>query len=148
MEFSLYDHQRVLALDLRFLTGLAGRALPLVMGVPGEGVSVLGGLEEVEVSFLMDEAMGRVHGEFLGDAAPTDVMTFLHGEILISTETAVRQAGEYGTVPLREVALYLIHGLLHLHGHEDGTAAGFERMRELQEGVLEAVWEGGGVVGN
>lgn len=139
-EFSLYDHQQALALDLTRLTELAVAACPLVIAVPGPEVPVLPELAEVEVSFINDKAIARVHAEFLEDPTPTDVITFAHGEILISTGTALRQAAEYGQNPVRETALYLIHGLLHLNGHEDSTAAGFARMKQLQEGILDQVW--------
>ncbi len=142
-EFNLYDHQQTLPLDLLQLTALAAAAWPLVMAAPGPEVAVLPDLVEVEISFITDEAIARVHAEFLEDPTPTDVITFAHGEILISTETAVRQAADYGQDPVRETALYLIHGLLHLNGHEDESEEGFARMKELQEGILEQVWPEG-----
>ena len=84
--------------------------------------------------------LARAHADFLGDPTPTDVITFQHGEILISTETAIRQAAEHSHPPLRECALYLIHGLLHLHGHEDHEPAEAEAMKETQERILDRVW--------
>ncbi len=138
--FSLYDHQQILALDLSRLTELAAGAWPMVMAEAGPQRPVLPHLEEVEVSFITDEAIARVHAEFLDDPTPTDVITFAHGEILISTDTAVRQAAEHGQAPEREVALYLIHGMLHLNGHEDDSETGFATMKRLQEGVLDQVW--------
>lgn len=139
-EFSLYDHQTTLQLDLFRLTELAQAAWPKVIAVPGPEVPVLPGLMEVEVSFVTDEAIAKVHAEFLDDPTPTDVITFAHGEILISTETAIRQAADHGQAQEREVALYLIHGLLHLNGHEDESEAGFLMMKRLQEGILDSVW--------
>lgn len=139
-EFSLYDHQSAVALDLESLTQLALAAWPLVMERPGPEGGVLGDLAEVEISFITDEAIAEVHGRFLEDPTPTDVITFEHGEILISTETAVRQAADAGWEPRRESALYLVHGLLHLNGHEDATEEGFQRMKFLQESILDQVW--------
>ncbi len=139
-EFSLYDHQTTLPLDLFRLTELAQAAWPLVIAEPGPEVPVLPGLMEVEISFITDEAIAKVHAEFLEDPTPTDVITFAHGEILISTETAIRQAADHGQAPEREVALYLIHGLLHLNGHEDESETGFLMMKRLQEGILNSVW--------
>lgn len=139
-EFSLYDHQQQLALDLPRLSTLAEAAWPLVIAVPGPEEPVLPDLMEVEVSFITDDAIAKVHGEFLDDPTPTDVITFAHGEILISTETAIRQAADHGMSPERELALYLIHGLLHLNGHEDESETGFAIMKRLQEGILDQVW--------
>jgi len=139
-EFSLYDHQAALPLDLPHLTALATAAWPLVLARTGPEEPVLADLLEVEVSFLTDEAIAKVHAGFLKDPTPTDVITFAHGEILISTETAIRQAADHGQAPEREVALYLIHGLLHLNGHEDESEDGFAMMKQLQEAILNQVW--------
>ena len=139
-EFSLYDHQQRLALHLPRLTALAEAAWPLVMETPGPEEPVLPDLMEVEVSFITDEAIAKVHAEFLDDPTPTDVITFAHGEILISTETAIHQSADHGMAPEREAALYLIHGLLHLNGHEDESETGFATMKRLQERILDQVW--------
>lgn len=136
----LYDHQSVLPLDMERLLQAAADAMPLVMDHPGPHESVLDDLEEVEVSFITDAEIARAHAEFLNDPAPTDVITFQHGEILISTETAVRQAADNAQAPQRECALYIIHGLLHLHGHDDHTADEAAAMRGIQERILESVW--------
>ena len=139
-DIQLYDHQECLTLDLPALENVARAALPAILASPGPENPSLPDLLEIEVSFITDEMIARVHGEFLADPTPTDVITFAHGEILISTETALRQAGEHGQVPAREVALYLIHGLLHLNGHEDKTEKGFHNMKRLQEKILDEVW--------
>lgn len=139
-ELELHDHQSALALDLPRLTAAARAALPLVLSAPGTEPPALPSLENVEVSFLDDAAIARVHADFLDDPTPTDVITFDHGEILISTDTAVRQAAEFGEKPERETALYLVHGLLHLNGHEDHTDSGAAGMRRLQEEILDQVW--------
>lgn len=138
----LYDHQSALALDLERLEQLARAALPEVLAAPGTQPPALPELETVEVSFIDDPAIARVHADFLNDPTPTDVITFEHGEILISTETAIRQAAEHGQTPERETALYLIHGLLHLNGHEDLSETGAARMKRLQEEILNRVWPG------
>ncbi len=140
LSLDLYDHQDALPLDLARLFQAATDALPLVLQNAGPHPAVLGELEEVEVSFIDDAAIAAVHGEFMDDATPTDVITFDHGEILISTETAIRQATEGGHRPERECALYLIHGLLHLNGHEDHAPEEFATMKEIQESILERVW--------
>lgn len=136
----LHNHQNHLEVDLAALQERACQALPLVLERPGLGPAVLPALETVEVSLIPDDVICRVHGQFLDDPSPTDVITFDHGEILISSETAVRQAAEHGQLPERELTLYLIHGLLHLHGHEDQTEAGYAAMCRMQEEILQAVW--------
>jgi probable rRNA maturation factor len=66
------------------------------------------------------------------------VLTFQHGEILISAETARRQARTFGNSLARELRLYVVHGLLHLHGLDDRSEADARRMKATQEKILAA----------
>ena len=136
-EIVFADHSgRSHALDLDWLTRLARRALPHVIRRQTED-SVLDNLSEIEISLVDDPTIARVHADFMDLADPTDVITFHHGEILISTDTAGRQAPDYGRSLRDEVALYVIHGLLHLAGFEDKSPAEFDRMARTQEAVLQ-----------
>ncbi|RYD38153.1 MAG: rRNA maturation RNase YbeY [Verrucomicrobiaceae bacterium] len=139
-ELQLFNHQDALDLDLDRLEAAGRAALSEVLKSPGPEEPALPRLPEIEITFVDDAVISRVHAEFLDDPTPTDVITFEHGEILISTETALRQAPEHGQPPLRETALYLIHGLLHLNGHEDHTETGRGTMQRLQETILDQVW--------
>ncbi len=69
-------------------------------------------------------------------AGATDVITFEHGEIIISAETADRYAREHGQRIEHEIGLYIVHGILHLNGYDDLEEPAAARMREKQEGVL------------
>ena len=80
--------------------------------------------------------MSRLHRQFLGQKGPTDVLTFQHGEIFVSVEMAKRQARAFGNSLLRELQLYIVHGLLHLHGFDDRTQPGARRMKKAQEEIL------------
>ena len=106
----------------------------------GEG-SPLGGLEVVEVALVDDETSARVHQDFMSIPGETDVITFDHGEIVIGIEVAWRQAGEFGEPEWREVFRYLVHGLLHLAGHEDAEDADREVMETAQEALVAEFWE-------
>ena len=77
-----------------------------------------------------------VHSRFMQIAGPTDVITIEHGEILISAETAKNQARAYSQKLQDELALYIIHGLLHLAGFDDVKPADAAKMRRLQERLL------------
>lgn len=125
------------ALDTARLARLWQRAAAAVLRLaPGPLGSSLAALDEVALVLLDDERITAVHAEFLADPTPTDVITFHHGEILISVETAVRVAPEEGNDPFAEVLLYGIHGLVHLHGHDDRDPAGRAAMERIQRGVL------------
>ncbi len=134
------DHQDAVPVDLVRLGEVSNKALPLCVERSAEGGGVLAGLGLVEVAVVSDAAIAAVHAEFLGDPAPTDVITFDHGEIVVSADTAAVRAPEFGHPVDRELALYVIHGLLHLAGFGDREGEEFERMREMQEEVLTNVW--------
>lgn len=96
--------------------------------------------ECVEVALVDDETSARVHEQFMGIEGETDVITFHHGEIVIGVEVAVRQAAENGEPLLRELFRYIVHGLLHLAGHEDEDPADRTRMEEAQEALVLELW--------
>ena len=83
--------------------------------------------------------MALLHRKFLGQSGPTDVLTFQHGEIFISVETARRHARAFGNSLLRELKLYIVHGLLHLHGFDDQTPSEAHKMKAAQEKILGSV---------
>jgi len=85
---------------------------------------------------MSDRRMALLHRKFLGQSGPTDVLTFQHGEIFISVDTARRHACEFGDSLLRELKLYIVHGLLHLHGFDDQTPSEARKMKAAQERIL------------
>ncbi len=136
MEISLHNRQRKLRFAIDWLRRLAADAAPRCLRVPARPGAPLATLAEVEVTFVSDAAIARVHRDFMNIPGATDVITFDHGEIIISTETARDNAALYGRTLDQELALYIVHGLLHLNGYEDKEPADFERMRQTQERVL------------
>jgi probable rRNA maturation factor len=58
------------------------------------------------------------------------------GDVVISVETAVRQAHARGWELGEELALLLVHGTLHLMGHEDDTEDGSNQMRAIETSLL------------
>jgi probable rRNA maturation factor len=95
----------------------------------------------VEISIVSDKEIARVHGEFLDDPTPTDVITFHHGEIIISADTAERQGREHKHPFDHELALYLIHGLLHLAGWDDHEKTEAREMAKRQQSILRNALE-------
>lgn len=92
--------------------------------------------EEINVLFVSDARIAQIHRDFMSVEGPTDVITFHHGEIIISVETAERQADKFSTSFERELQLYFVHGLLHLAGLDDVTGSGFQKMAETQEKIV------------
>jgi probable rRNA maturation factor len=69
----------------------------------------------------------------------TDVITFEHGEIVISAETARAYAREHQHSVEHEIALYIVHGLLHLNGYDDTTPEAKREMFRVQDEVWACV---------
>ncbi|MEZ7919566.1 MAG: rRNA maturation RNase YbeY [Akkermansiaceae bacterium] len=101
------------------------------------GIGKIAMLEVMEFTFLNDVTMAEVHRDFLSDETPTDVITFEHGEILIGIEVAKRQGLQFEQDFLRELALYGIHGMLHLSGFDDRTPDEAKGMKIRQEELLD-----------
>ncbi|MEM7600253.1 MAG: rRNA maturation RNase YbeY, partial [Verrucomicrobiota bacterium] len=117
----LFDHTEELRVDLEWLKKMAALAMPHCLEAKGTEKPVLPELEVVEVSLISDEEIARVHGEFMDDPTATDVITFHHGEVLVSIDTAERVGPEHQHTTVVEALLYVIHGFLHLNGHTDSS---------------------------
>lgn len=107
----------------------------------GEGIQTAA----VILAFVTDEHIHRLNRQFLQHDEPTDVLTFpysppansrLEGEIVISYDTAQREATERGHAAEAELVLYVIHGCLHLCGYDDTTPAAATAMRERERHYL------------
>ena len=131
----VYNRQRKLTLERGPLETFARRALPLCIQAGGMGLT---SLVVVEIVLVSDHTIRKLHRRFLKIDRPTDVITFQHGEIFISVETAKRQAATHQTSLDSELRLYLVHGLLHLQGFDDHEPAERRRMGVLQEKIAAA----------
>ncbi len=138
----IYPHVDCPDLSLALLRKQTVEALPLCLACPGSEVPLLGDLDEVEINLTSDETIARVHEEFMGDPTPTDVITFHHGEIFVSVETAEREARNHGNSVAEEILLYIIHGLLHLNGHTDLAELDRIQMTREQERILRNILDG------
>jgi probable rRNA maturation factor len=133
------NRQRATAVNLSALRDFARRALSECLKLPGRKPEALGRLDEVSVIVISDRRMAELHKRFLQEPGPTDVITFQHGEIFVSTETARRQARAFRTSQEHELRLYIVHGLLHLRGYDDKTPAGAGQMKRLQEKLVASL---------
>lgn len=104
--------------------------------------SVLRQLTEISFVLVSDARIAALHDEFMCDPTPTDVITFHHGEIVISAETARRQARQRGLPLPAEIARYAVHGLLHLAGWSDVEPGAASDMRVMQEKILRRALRG------
>lgn len=113
---------------------------------------------EVGVLLVNDRYIHQLNREYRGVDRPTDVLSFamqesteeeptivggceedegdLLGDIIISMETAARQAEEYGHSLEREVAFLAVHGFLHLIGFDHLEEADAHVMRGREEAIL------------
>ena len=138
MKIQVYNRQRSLAVDLRWLRRFAAVALEQCLPHCDDGRFALKTLPEIEICIVSDRVIAEVHDRFMNIPGATDVITFEHGEIVMSAQTAQHYAERYGQPLDHELALYIIHGLLHLNGYEDATKDEAARMRRLQERILRA----------
>jgi len=136
-EITVHNRQRKVRFNLAWLKEFALKALPECAAHPVKPKAVLLQLPAVEVSIVSDTVIADVHRRFMQIEGPTDVITFEHGEILISAETAKRQARSYAQKLETEVGLYIIHGLLHLNGFDDIKPADAAKMHRLQDRLLK-----------
>ncbi len=133
------DRQRELRLDRRWLERVVLRAAARLRAPTAE----------LCVLVVDDRRIAKLHEQWLGVAGPTDVITFdlsgdgprggLHGDLVVSAETARRTARELGWAPRHELAYYVIHGLLHLAGYDDHTAPDRRTMRARERTLMAAV---------
>jgi len=97
---------------------------------------------KVVVALVDDEKMAELHERFLGQSGPTDVLSFPHGEIVVSADTACREAKARDIPPLQELVLYVVHGALHLAGFDDKNPKASTRMRAEERRVLKVLGYG------
>ncbi len=102
----------------------------------------------IGIALVDDEEIARLHGEFLGKDGPTDCITFdlsedadfdnacVEGDVVVSIETAAREATRRGHSLAAETCLYSIHGVLHLLGYDDLNDEDAARMHALEDEIL------------
>jgi len=97
---------------------------------------------KVVVALVDDRTMAELHQRYLGQSGPTDVLSFPHGEIVVSADTARREAVARGIPPLHELVLYVVHGALHLAGFDDKKPRQAARMRAEERRILDELGYG------
>jgi probable rRNA maturation factor len=109
---------------------------------------------ELDIHLVATPEMTHLNEKFLRHAGSTDVITFdysvpgdqtpdarrqLHGEIFVCVDEAVLQARKFGTSWQSETVRYIIHGILHLLGFDDSSAADRRKMKREENRRLRAI---------
>ena len=127
----------------RALEKLAAHALAL---------EAVGRPAELSVLLTGDAAVRELNRAYRNTDAPTDVLSFSQaegeefavpdgearhlGDVIISMDTARRQAAEYGLALQDELAHLLVHGILHLLAYDHEAAEDEEIMRRHEDAIL------------
>src|SRR5205814_949916 len=99
--------QRTVPVKVADLQRFAQKAAKLCLRLPRKSKMDLNELREISVLIVSDGQMASLHRQFMNESGPTDVITFQHGEIFISAETARRNAQRFGNALARELRLYV-----------------------------------------
>jgi probable rRNA maturation factor len=104
---------------------------------------------QLSIAVVGARAMATLHRRFLGSLETTDVLAFdlgsdrrqgnLDAEVVLCADVARRMARRRGgtlSAARAELALYLVHGILHLAGYDDHTPRGFRRMHAREDELL------------
>ncbi|KAK6912764.1 Endoribonuclease YbeY [Dillenia turbinata] len=125
-------------------------------------ITDVGGFENVELSVLLcnDDFICKLNKDWRDEDHPTDVLSMsqhipelklpilMLGDIVISVETAARQAEDRGHTLLDEIRILVVHGLLHLLGfdHEISDEAEAEMEKEEELLLKSLGWKGKGLI--
>lgn len=107
---------------------------------------------ELSIALIGDDEMRALNRDYRGKDKPTDVLAFPMdnpaesgaqlGDIVISLDTASRQAAERGLTPAAEVRTLLVHGFLHLLGYDhERSPAEARRMFRRQRALIASLPE-------
>lgn len=105
----------------------------------------------VSVVIGTDAFLKRLNREYKGKDVATDVLSFLTEDpanlnarcvdVAVSADRAIESAPQYGNSADRELALYILHGVLHAMGYEDSSPALKEKMFKRQDELMRRYWD-------
>ena len=113
---------------------------------------------DLTIALVEDVRIQGLNRDFLGHDAPTDVLSFpadepdpdtghrYLGDVVISPARAAEQAAERGHAVEAEMQLLVVHGVLHLLGHDHADPGEKGRMWAAQAGALERLWRSPNIV--
>jgi probable rRNA maturation factor len=124
------NRQRLLRIDTALLKKIASHVLA-ELGAFNDSLSIV---------LVNDATIAEFNSQYHHVEGPTDILSFDYedgnGELIVSVEHAKSQAKRFRSTPSRELALYVVHGILHLHGHDDRTPRQRTRMRTAERRLL------------
>jgi probable rRNA maturation factor len=101
---------------------------------------------ELSVTLVDDERIAEIHVDYMDIPGATDVISFplsdpedpipILGEVVVSVDTAAREAAERGISLREELLRYVVHGTLHLFGYDDHEPDDYAAMHARQEELL------------
>jgi probable rRNA maturation factor len=99
---------------------------------------------DLSILFVNEARMAQLNKTHLQHEGPTDIITFdyctpalLQGELVICPAVASEHAQKYRSSLGRELARYIIHGVLHLRGFDDQTPAARRKMKREENRLLQ-----------
>jgi probable rRNA maturation factor len=99
---------------------------------------------DIQIQITDDKGISSVHGQFLNDPSVTDVISFdltddagCCFQLVVNAEMARRKADTFGHSAEAELALYIIHGMLHNLGFDDTEPNAAKKMHETEDSLLQ-----------
>lgn len=128
-------------IDVRFLKGVANKVFKIVK---------LKNIEEVSLVLVGDAKIRELNKKYRKSNKVTDVLVFdygrllgdlpkRHGEIFICLPQAKKQARKLGHSLKKELAILLIHAILHLAGYKDKTKKDLNKILKKQEEICQKI---------
>ncbi|GAB4277954.1 MAG: hypothetical protein Kow0029_20960 [Candidatus Rifleibacteriota bacterium] len=144
MEVLISNNQSLLKLNLKLIKKIAEEIMRFE-ATPEKA--------ELSLVFCDDDFIQKLNKDYRGKNEPTDVLSFpmeeetfdsevrMLGDVVVSTETALRQAESMKHEPILEVVFLLIHGILHLRGYEHENKTARRRMRDREVSIFRHLCE-------
>jgi probable rRNA maturation factor len=144
MNLHIQNNQRKIKIDRRKIRGTIFKILKILDCVD----------KEITLSFVDDEKIKQLNKQYLGKDKATNVLSFslredeygninpqILGDIVISVETAQKDAIQGNLTIAQEIDFLIIHGLLHLLGydHENTTKKETSKMRKKERELFNSV---------
>lgn len=148
LELTIRNRQRTRGVNLRLLRQIATELLTEILELK---------TIELGITLVAAPEMGRINWEFLRHEGATDVITFDHtekqtsrrksaaagaeicGELFICVDKAITQARSFRTTWQAELVRYVVHGVLHLCGHDDHQVTTRRQMKREENRLVNSL---------